>query len=73
MTIPADTLKKLRQLGYAVRAERGDVVIEGPTPASPEAFTAWLRASKQELLALLEAERGDRILVLDYRHGGAHA
>jgi hypothetical protein len=71
MTIPASTLKTLRQLGYAVRAERGDVLVEGPPPASPEAFLTWLKASKPALLAMLEAEsRGDSVLVLDFTRGG---
>jgi hypothetical protein len=69
--IPSGTLRSLRQHGYAVRADRGDVIVEGPRPASPEAFLAWLKANKPAILALLEAEsHGDRVLVLDYRHGG---
>ncbi len=69
--IPANTLEALRSFGYALRAERGDLVIEGPPPSSPEAMVAWLRDHKRELLALLEAE--SRILVLDFTCRGHNA
>jgi hypothetical protein len=70
--IPASSLRDLRAMGYTLRADRGDIVVKGPPPASLEAFLGWLKANKPALLALLELEsHGDRVLVLDYRHGGA--